>query len=368
MKVLILNSFHTGSHANWANGLLKHLPEFWDGQLTCWTLPGKHWKWRMHGSGGYFAHQARSVDWIPDLIITTDMTDVASFRGLLPFHWRTIPIVQYFHENQLTFPWSPNDAELKTGRNRTYEFMNIQSAIAADEIWFNSAYHRDEFIRAAETFLKAMPDHIEAYNPQRIHANSRVVPLGIRDMPIPLRRTALTIPPVILWNHRWEYDKGPDAFLRLLDLLSRSEQDFQLILCGEQFHSMPDAFQRIREAYGKCIVHSGFAQDRAQYHDLLKQSDLIIHQPLQEYFGLSVAEAMSHGVIPLLQRDQAYPEWVPDEFLFENNSEFLRKWHRAKEHTSALSMKAYRSAQPYFWSNVAPQIILECQRAGVQSR
>ena len=68
-----------------------------------------------------------------------------------------IPVVQYFHENQLTFPWNDRDAEKARGINHTYEFINIQST-AADWVWFNSDYHRDVFIEAADRFLKRMPD------------------------------------------------------------------------------------------------------------------------------------------------------------------------------------------------------------------
>ena len=361
MNILLINPFHTGSHANWVNGLVKYLPEIRNDHLTSWTLPGKHWKWRMHGAGGHFAERARSVDWVPDLVITTDMMDVASFRGLLPAHWRKIPIVQYFHENQLTFPWSPNDPELKTGRNRTYEFMNIQSAAAADSIWFNSAYHRDVFIAAASSFLKGMPDHTAAYSPKKIHAKSRIVPLGIRDKPSPEQRRTMNRPPVILWNHRWEYDKGPDAFFDKLNLLIQSGENFQLILCGEQFNAIPEAFQRIQDSHGARVIHSGFAESQAQYGELLRQSDLLIHLPLQEYFGLSVAEAMSSGVIPLLQRDQAYPEWVPDEFLFDSDEEFLAKWRAALKRPSALRLRAHAAVQPFFWSKVAIQFIDECR-------
>ena len=33
------------------------------------------------------------------------------------------------------------------GLHHTYQFINIQSAVAADWVWFNSSYHRDVFIQ-----------------------------------------------------------------------------------------------------------------------------------------------------------------------------------------------------------------------------
>ena len=100
MKALLLNPYHIGSHAHWAKGMQKHLSQIPGTAVELWTMPGRHWKWRMHGAGGEFARQAAAAPSLPDLILTTDMLDVASLKGLLPAAWRNVPVIQYFHENQ----------------------------------------------------------------------------------------------------------------------------------------------------------------------------------------------------------------------------------------------------------------------------
>ena len=50
MKALLLDPYHTGSHAHWAKGMQKHLSQIRGTAVELWTMPGRHWKWRMHGA------------------------------------------------------------------------------------------------------------------------------------------------------------------------------------------------------------------------------------------------------------------------------------------------------------------------------
>jgi hypothetical protein len=46
MKILLIEPYHTGSHAAWASGFATHSRHF----VSTLTLPGRFWKWRMHGA------------------------------------------------------------------------------------------------------------------------------------------------------------------------------------------------------------------------------------------------------------------------------------------------------------------------------
>ena len=362
MNVLLLDPYHAGSHAHWAKGMQHHLSLIDGVAVEMWTMPGRHWKWRMHGAGGEFAHRAASVASRPDLILTTDMLDVASLKGLLPADWKLIPVAQYFHENQLTFPWSDRDAEKARGINHTYEFMNIQSATAADCVWFNSDYHRDVFIEAAKRFIKRMPDLRDGYSTNSLADKSSVLPVGIEaptavDLGRPIGK-----PPAILWNHRWEYDKGPIHFLDHLNALESAGHDFRLNLCGQQYKEAPPVLDSIRKQHKHRIVHDGYASTKEAYHALLESSDFILHQPVQEYFGVSVAEAMSFGVIPILKADQAYLSWVPKEFLFKGPEEMQAKWEHWLKHFDDGRTLAKATATQFHWPRVAQKAYDELQR------
>ena len=43
--------------------------------------------------------------------------------------------------------------------------------------------------------------------------------------------------PIILWNHRWEYDKNPEDFFKCLKEIQSKNIDFQLVILGVYFAS-----------------------------------------------------------------------------------------------------------------------------------
>ena len=154
LTIWICDPFHTGSHAAWSLGIARVF-ESAGHTVVVHTLPGRHWKWRMHGAASTWAPLMRDVD-PPDVLITTDMCDVAQLRGLMPRTWTAVKVVTMFHENQLTFPWSPDDPDRENGRDNTYAYVNLSSALASDAVWFNSKHHMEVFT-AGELWMKAMP-------------------------------------------------------------------------------------------------------------------------------------------------------------------------------------------------------------------
>ena len=352
MNWLILDPHHAGSHAHWAKGMQIHLSRMPGVHADLWTLPGRHWKWRMHGACGTFAAMAHAAANPPDIILTTDMLDVASLRGLLPASWRTTPIALYFHENQLTFPWSPDDKEKARSLHHTYSFVNIRSAVAADWIWFNSQFHRKVFLDEGEAFIRQMPDHTEAYHFKAVVAKSSVLPVGIDVTSDVQLDRPFQEPPVILWNHRWACDKGPDRFLAYLQFLDAKGFSFNIILCGASSNTQPEAFTQLHNLFSDRILHTGFAESRSEYVKLLQASDVLLHDPVQEYFGISVAEAMSHGVIPLVKNDQAYTSWLPEAFRFNDERELLAKWTTIPCEVESNRRRAHAVAEQFAWHRI----------------
>ena len=78
----------------------------------------------MYGGAVYLAEQFNELkDGLPDLIVATDMLDLTTFAALTRHRTAGIPMVVYFHENQITYPWSPTDADVKTQRNNLKIFF-----------------------------------------------------------------------------------------------------------------------------------------------------------------------------------------------------------------------------------------------------
>lgn len=210
MKIAILDPFHSGSHRAWSTGLARHS----DHEIRIFSLPGRHWKWRMHGAALSLAKAWTSSGFAADMILTTDMMALDTFAALCRHSLNHVNLAIYFHENQLTYPWSPDDPDTITGRDNHYAFINLTSALAADRLFFNSKYHLESFLGALPEFCRQFPPPSIQPEAETLRDKSAVLPPGIDlkslDHPVPEKR----LNPVILWNHRWEYDKGPEAFLR----------------------------------------------------------------------------------------------------------------------------------------------------------
>ena len=224
MKILLLEPFMAGSHKLWAT----QLKLFSQHDIQILSLPGRHWKWRMHGGAISLAQQAHQLDFQPDILLATDMLDFGTFLSVAPKSFAALPRAIYFHENQLTYPWSPQDPDPGVGRDNHYGFINYTSALSADRIFFNSEYHRTSFLQALPNFLKQFPDFQEVQLINQLHEKSMVLPLGLDlERFDQFSETRQYESPVILWNHRWEYDKGPQLFFKTLFELDRRDIDFQ---------------------------------------------------------------------------------------------------------------------------------------------
>lgn len=175
MKILLIEPFFTGSHKSWALGFQKHSNH----HVEILSLSGHYWKWRMHGGAVTLARKYMESDYQPDLIFCTDMLDLTTFQGLTRSKTATIPFAIYFHENQLSYPWSPTDQDKREKRDNHYSFINYTSALAADKVFFNSKYHMDSFFTELPNFLKQFPDNNELSSVQEIKAKSEVLYLGV---------------------------------------------------------------------------------------------------------------------------------------------------------------------------------------------
>lgn len=310
MRILLIEPYFTGSHQQWAEGYQQHSRH----EVHLLKLPGRHWKWRMYGGAVSLARQFLQLDKRPDLILATDMLDLSTFLGLTRSHTAGIPSAVYFHENQITYPWSPTDADTHLQRNNQYGFINYTSALAANRIFFNSAYHRQAFLSALEPFLRQFPDKRELNNIQKITEKSEVLPLGMDLQSLeqhpPAKRPA---EPVIVWNHRWEYDKAPEYFFQSLCRLHEEGLTFKLVVLGEAFKKSPEVFAVAKEQLREHILHFGFAPDRTAYAHWLHLADVLPVSSRQDFFGGSAVEAIYCNCYPLLPNRLAFPEHIPYE-------------------------------------------------------
>ncbi len=328
MKLMLLEPYFTGSHKNWAEEFKK----FSSHDIEILSLNGSYWKWRMHGGAVTLARKFMKGSYNPDLILATDMLDLTTFLSLARTRTANTPVAIYFHENQLTYPWSPTDRDVQNKRDNHYCFINYASALAADHVLFNSDFHKTSFLEALKKFLKHFPDNNELASVDMIEKKSEVLHLGLdlaefdRLKPEDKNRTDRA---TILWNHRWEYDKNPDDFFDALYQLDEHGVDFRLVLLGENFSQQPGVFEKARAHFHEKILHYGFAETKDDYMKWLWRSDILPVTSNQDFFGISVVEAMYCNCFPLLPKRLAFPEHIPqqfqDTFFYSSQSDLVKR-------------------------------------------
>lgn len=306
LNILFLEPFYGGSHKDFATGLCQHSAH----KVDILTLPPKFWKWRMRGASLYFLQQIDNLSSY-DLIFATDMMDIADFKALAGPGCP--PIVFYFHENQLSYPLGPHGK-----KDSHLGFTNIISAAAADAVIFNSRFHRDDFFKSARLLVNQMPDNQPKWIMDAIEKKTSVVYPGCRfsSRGIPIKENDLDRP-LIVWNHRWEYDKNPDLFFKTLAALKSRGGKFYLALMGEQYTVIPKVFKKAKDDFREELLAYGFQESGEAYRSWLAKGTVVVSTAIQENFGISVMEAIAHGCFPILPKRLSYPELIP-EYLHDS--------------------------------------------------
>lgn len=245
-----------------------------------------------------------------DAIVCTDMMNVAEFRAISR-QVRDLPLMAYFHENQFAYP---NRVEQE--RDQHFAFTNFVSAIAANQVWFNSAFNRDSILAALRDQASHWPDFVPWQEIDLMEQKLFVQRPGIEvpsiDWPAVEQAHAKRVlagnPLHLIWAARWEHDKNPLGLLEALRLLRDQNIPFTLSVIGEQFGTVPPEFAAIRGEFSNVIERWGFQTDRESYWQALCNADVFVSTATHEFFGLAAAEAIAAGLYPLLPDRLAYPE------------------------------------------------------------
>jgi hypothetical protein len=355
MRIFLIEPYFTGSHRAWAEGYARMSRH----EVHLITHEGRFWKWRMQGGpvtlAGQIDHTVAEHG-VPDVVVASSMTNLAPTLGMARRSLGRVPVALYMHENQLTYPVSPRDLP-----DATYTMVSWTSMAAADLVMFNSEFHRDAWFAAIGPFLKQFPDY--GHGPKLVNEvahRSEVMPVGV-DLSRLDGPTLRAEPPLVLWNQRCEYDKGPGEFVDAMLDLAGAGHDFRIALAGERFVSEPSDFDRLRDQAGGRIVHDGFAAE-TEYQHLLRSADIVVSTAHQEFFGIAITEAIYAGAFPLLPNRLVYPERLPpahhDRCLYDGHDDLVAKLGWALEHGAERRRVAgvlHGVMAPLDWREVAPR-------------
>ena len=357
LRIDLVEPYFGGSHRAWAEGWATHS----DHEIRLHTLPADAWRWRMRGAAATLAPQivrAATTDGPADLLVATDMVDVADLVARTRTTHAAVPVALYLHENQLTYPRQEGEA-LDTG----LAWITWRNLTIADEIWCNSAFHRDELIDALPAFVRSVPDNDHEALIPVVAERMRVLPVGV-DIPMPLTRQE---PPLILSNQRWHHDKDVDAVVRALLWLADAGADFRVAVIGDHRGGDAAAIDPLLDRLGARLVARG-QQTRSDYEKIVGAADIVVSAARNEFFGIAVVEAVGAGALPVLPHALAYPEVIPAEFhaatLYERG-ELRRALASALDQLGArrLAIDGLATAMQRFgWDEVAPRYDAAAER------
>jgi glycosyltransferase involved in cell wall biosynthesis len=358
MKFLFLEPFFGGSHKDFAEGLVAHSQH----DIELITLPARYWKWRMRGAALHFYNQIQTLSEY-DGIISSPLMSLSDFKMLAGPNCP--PALVYFHENQLTYPLAPGEA-----MDMHFGFTDITTGLAANRILFNSKTHLNVFFKTLPGFLKRMPEFRPHWVTEALRKKAGSLYPGCHfPAAIPQREEEKELPPLIIWNHRWEFDKNPQDFVATLEAISQKGIDFRLALLGENFQTIPPPLLKAKDRFKHQLVQYGYAPSREAYHDWLRKGDIVISTAHQENFGISIVEAIRCGCLPLLPNRLAYPEILPKafhaDFLYQDQGELIEKLVGllAQLHRFSVKRQALmQSMEAYAWENRIAAFDLELSK------
>lgn len=375
LRVWAVEPYFGGSHQAFLAGLRERSAHRFD----LHTLPGRHWKWRMHGAAFSLAEQARrSLDeGVPQVLFASDMLDTATYRSLAPRALADVPLIVYFHENQLTYPLPPG-----VERDLGYAMKNLASAATADRVLFNSDFHRRDFLSALDTLLPLLPDERPERQVAAVAAKAEVLRLGVDLARFDTHRPSgdardsgrwgpASRGPLLVWNHRWEYDKDPGAFFDGLYQLQQRGVPFRVALAGANQGLPSRVFVEASRRLADHIVQWGRLPTFADYASLLWEADIVVSTALHEFFGTAVVEAVYCGCRPVLPARLAYPELLPAEAhadVLYGEGELVPALLRALEEGTPWSEEWQRTwVSPYDWKVMArkyDEVLWSCWERG----
>ncbi|NNC55504.1 MAG: DUF3524 domain-containing protein [Pseudomonadales bacterium] len=379
MRVLLLSAYDALSHRYWREQLTAGFPSF---NWTVLALAPRHFSFRTRGNPlSWYSAQREQLAQPFDLVIATSMVDMATLRGLIP-SLASVPLWLYCHENQFVYPGSEHQqSEMQRGNRLQAQLVFLYNCLCADAISFNSSYNRDTALAGLAKLLKTFPDKFDASLLTGIQARSDVLPIPLREAASATQKNSRGADGEALqlvWNHRWEYDKGPAHLLAFARLMVQAGPPATLHVVGQQFRARPAAFEALERLLptqhdepqqrakapepGAALQRGawGFIDNSDEYGELLARCDVVVSTALHDFQGLAVLEACLAGCTPLLPDKLVYPEQFDAKWLYA--------WHDDPQLNAVsmldalLALDARRRAgeagpglQRFSWQALAPR-------------
>jgi hypothetical protein len=311
LDILALEPFYGGARRAMLETVIRCSRHRW----TLLKLPPRRIERRLTAAANWFAeqltrHWAGSVD----LLFCSEALNLANLNRMMPM-LAAKPSVVYFHSNELPRAGADGGA---------LELVNLSTAAAATEIWFNSAYHLETFVERA-TAVVTRHAELSSRNPlPHLRAKARVmlepIDLGAANS-VPAARRPVRNPRTIFVETR---DVDMELLNDALERLMRRGEKFKLITTGP--------VQQLAEQFDRRTVSE--IDEEAQMIGLLEAGVFLSVKRFAPADYLAI-RAMVTGCFPLLPAAGCYLEFLPGmmadqgNYLYELSADELS--HRLSE-------------------------------------
>ncbi|KAM6131591.1 tRNA-queuosine alpha-mannosyltransferase isoform 4-T4 [Phoenicopterus ruber ruber] len=306
MSVLLIEAFYGGSHKQLMDLLQEELQE----DCVLCTLPAKKWHWKAR-------------------------TAALHFMQMVP----TSTNYRFMPEHKLAHLEKVTGVKRNGGAYQSEGLPGQQESRAWGGLMKNSNARRESGLCEAQPGLctpprEGLPSPLAApEGPDTSEASESTNPCQGED------KQHLTFDPCdilsgrdyqqrplhIAWPHRWEHDKDPETFFKVLLKLKEKDLPFHVSVLGEAFTEIPDIFSEAKKALGSSVWHWGYLPSKDDYFQALCMADVVISTAKHEFFGVAMVEAVYCGCYPLCPKALVYPEIFPAEYLYSTPEQLFKR-------------------------------------------
>ena len=136
----------------------------------------------------------------------------------------------------------------------------------------------------------------------------------------------------VIFPHRLDKDKGVDEFIQIVE--SMPEVNFYISVYAPSEDN--SYFKKLK---GFPNVHFLTGEDDVEHLRSLHKSKIVLSCAKQETHGYSMIKAVLSGAIPLVPNREVYPELYPQEFIYKDVEDTIKKIRAILKDTNPMDFE-----------------------------